>query len=241
MALKLNCDMGEGFKKTDKQVMPYIDMTNLACGFHAGDASTMKTSVKLALKHNVKIGAHPGYDDIENFGRISVSYTKSGLKALLLYQIGALNAICKSYGTKVSYVKPHGAMYNDMMNNSDIFKTIVKAISKYNKNLNLMILSTNENKTFKDIADKQGIKLIYEVFADRNYTDDGFLVSRSKKNAVISNTQEVIKRVQQLEKENIILSENGKVLKLQADTICVHGDNKKAVDLICSLNKLLKK
>lgn len=241
MKIQLNCDMGEGLNKIDKKVMPYIDMTNLACGFHAGDALTMKKSVKLAIKYKVEIGAHPGYADFENFGRKSIKCSAKEIKALVLYQIGALEAICKSYGTKVSYVKPHGALYNDMMRSKSIFKTIVKTISTYNKKLKLMILSTNKNATYAKMAKKYGVSLIYEVFADRNYTDKGFLVSRNEKNAVISNVTEVIKRVKKIKKENIIISEKGKSLQLKADSICVHGDNKNTVKFIKSLNKLLKK
>jgi len=231
--------MGEGLHKTDKLIMPYINMTNLACGFHAGNAITMINCVKLAKKYKIKIGAHPGYNDPLNFGRKSIKCSKTKLKALLLYQIGALDAICKSHETKISYVKPHGALYNNMMDKKSVFKTIVKTIQKYNKNLKLMILSTKKNKRYEKIANKYDIELIYEVFADRNYTDDGFLVGRANKNAVISNTKDVIARVKKIQKENIIVSENGQILKLKADTICVHGDGKKAVKFIKSLSRLL--
>ena len=129
MKIKLNCDMGEGFEKTDKQVMPYIDMTNLACGFHAGSPIIMDTCVKLAIKHNVTIGAHPGYDDFKNFGRVSIQCSLKEIKTLIIYQIGALDAICKLYNTKITYVKPHGALYNDMMKDETIFRAILKAIS----------------------------------------------------------------------------------------------------------------
>ena len=129
---------------------------------------------------------------------------------------------------------------NDYLYKS-IFKTIVKAISSYNKKIKLMILSTQKNKLYKKIANEYGIKLLYEVFADRNYTDEGFLVNRTKKNAIVSNKSELIKRVKGIQKENVIISENGKVLKLKAHSICVHGDGKKALTFIKTLNKLLKK
>ena len=119
------------------------------------------------------------------------------------------------------------------------FKTIVKSISKYNKELKLMILSTNKNEKYEKISNEYGIKLLYEVFADRNYTDEGFLVSRTKDNALISNKKEIIQKIKKIQKENIIISENGKILKLKAHSICVHGDNEQALSFIKLLKKVL--
>ncbi len=243
MDIKLNCDMGESFGAwkmgADEQIMPYIDMANFACGFHGGDALTMDKSISLAKKYDVSIGAHPSYQDLVGFGRRSMKCSSSEIKAIILYQIGALNAFCKAHKTKISYVKPHGALYNDMMKDKNIFEAILKAISSFDKSIKLMILSTTKNKEFKRLADEYGISLIYEVFADRNYEDDGTLVARSKENAVINQEQEVAQRIEILKNEGYLQSINGKKLFLDVDTICVHGDNEKAIEFIKLLRKAL--
>ena len=242
MKIKLNCDMGEGFGiytlANDKGIMPYIDMANLACGFHASDALSMSKSIALAKNYNVQIGAHPSYQDLVGFGRRSMCCTQEEISAIILYQIGALNAICKSHNTKITYVKPHGALYNDMMKDENILKAILLAISKYDKNLNLMILSSPNNDKNKALASTYGINLIFEVFADRNYNDDGTLVSRNYSNAVIHDINIVKQRLVNLQK-GYLLSINEKKLKMKVDSLCVHGDNKNALELIVSLKDIL--
>lgn len=241
MNLRLNCDMGESFgiwkMGYDEELMPLISMANLACGFHAGDVLTINKSVALAKKYNVTIGAHPSYQDLVGFGRRSMLYSLEEIKSIVLYQIGALNSFCKIYGTNISYVKPHGALYNDMMKDENIFKAILNAISSYDKNIRLMILSGGRNEEYEYIAKKYSINLLYEVFADRNYNDDGSLVSRVEKNAVIFDELEVVARMINLKEKGFISSINKQKIFLKADTICVHGDNKKAVEFV----KLLKK
>jgi len=239
--IKLNCDMGESFgiwsMGVDEEIMPYIDMANLACGFHAGDAMTMNKSVFLAKENTVSIGAHPGYQDLVGFGRRTIQCSTSEIKSIVLYQLGALNSFCKLYNTKVSYVKPHGALYNDMMKDENIFKAIVSAITSFDKNIKLMILSTPKNDIYKQIALLEDIEVIYEIFADRNYNDDGTLVSRTQQNAVIHDEKELKNRINLLKNEGYIVSISGKHLYLDVDTICVHGDNENALEFI----KLLKK
>ena len=243
--IRLNCDMGESFgiwkMGYDKQIMPYIDMANLACGFHASDAMTMNSSVKLAKQNGVTIGAHPAYQDLVGFGRRSISCTNEEIESLILYQLGALSAFCTVYKTSVSYVKPHGALYNDMMKDENILHSILKAISSFNSSIKLMILSTPNNKKFKTIADTYSIELLYEVFADRNYNDDGTLVARTNKNAVIEDVTIVQKRIETLQKDGYLTSINDKKLFIQADTICVHGDNEHALEFIKLLQNLLSK
>jgi len=240
--IKLNCDMGEGFGiyqlGLDEKILPYIDMANLACGFHASDPVQMHKSIKACKEHGVEIGAHPSYPDLVGFGRREMSCSTEEIVSFVLYQIGALNALCQSYGVEVTYVKPHGALYNAMMREEAIFKAIVKALSKYDKNLKLMILSSSKNSHYTKIAKKYGIDLLYEVFADRAYDDRGLLVPRGESCAVISKKKEVKKRVKQLLKKGVISSISGKELNLEVDTICVHGDNKSALKLIKSLHRL---
>jgi 5-oxoprolinase (ATP-hydrolysing) subunit A len=243
MKLKLNCDMGESFgiwkMGLDEEIMPYIDMANLACGFHASDALTMNKSVILASEHNVTIGAHPAYQDLVGFGRRTILCSLEEIKSIVLYQIGALNAFCKAHGTTVSYVKPHGALYNDMMRDENIFKAVLNAISSFDKNIKLMILSSNKNEAYEYTAKLYSINLIYEVFADRNYNDDGTLVSRMNENAVINDELEVVSRIINLKEKGFIQSLNGEKLFLKTDTICVHGDNEKALNFIKLLRKAI--
>jgi len=241
--IKLNCDMGESFgiwkMGLDDEIMSHIDMANLACGFHAGDAMIMNKSVLLAKKHNVTIGAHPSYQDLIGFGRRSISCTKEEITAMVIYQIAALNGFCKAHDADIFYVKPHGALYNDMMKDKNIFKAILNAISSFDKNINLMILSSSKNEEYEIIANEYRIGLLYEVFADRNYNDDGSLVSRTEENAVIINESDVINRIITLKEKGFLNSKNGKELFLKTDTICVHGDNDKALDFIKILREAI--
>ena len=243
MRIKLNCDMGESFgiwkMGLDEQIMPYIDMANLACGFHASDAMTMNKSVALAKQNNITIGAHPAYQDLVGFGRRSILCSLEEIKSIILYQLGALSAFCKAHGTAVSYVKPHGALYNDMMRDENIFKAILNAISSFDKNIKLMILSGAKNEAYQHTAKLYSIALIYEVFADRNYNDDGSLVSRMHENAVISDELDVVSRVINLKEKAYLLSINQQKLFLKTDTICVHGDNEKAFEFIKLIRKAL--
>ena len=243
--MKLNCDLGESFGSwkmgEDELIIPLIDMANIACGFHASDPSTMQKTIVFAKEHRVQIGAHPAYPDLVGFGRRSLKCTFAELESLCIYQIGALDGLCKANGTKVEYVKPHGALYNDMMKDDDITKAIMSAISSYNNDLKLMLLSTMKNEHYEKLATKFGISLIYEVFADRGYTDEGLLVPRGENGAVICDIQSVLKRVKLLEDEGRLISINGKNMELKADSICVHGDNKEALEFVKLLREFVNK
>ena len=243
MAIRLNCDMGESFgiwkMGNDEQIMPYIDMANLACGFHASDAVTMSRSVILAKKYNVTIGAHPSYNDLLGFGRRTMVCSLEEIKSIILYQLGALNAFCKANGTNVSYVKPHGALYHDMMRDENIFKAVLNAVSSFDKNIKVMVLSGAKNEEYEYTAKLYDIGLIFEVFADRNYNDDGTLVSRIHENAIIHDELDVMSRVMNLKERRFITSVNGQKLFLKCDSICVHGDNEKALEFIKSVRKSL--
>ena len=243
MAIRLNCDMGESFgiwkMGNDEEIMPLIDMANLACGFHASDAVTMSRSVILAKKHNVTIGAHPSYHDLLGFGRRTMLCSLEEIKSIILYQLGALNAFCRANGTAISYVKPHGALYNDMMRDENIFKAILNAVSSFNKNIKLMVLSGPKNEEYEYTAKLYDIKLLFEVFADRNYNNDGTLVSRIQNNAVICDELEVITRVINLKEKSLVTSVEGHKLFLKCDSICVHGDNEKALDFVKLVRKAL--
>ena len=223
----------------DEEIMPLVDMSNIACGFHASDPMTMDKTVKLALQNSVVTGAHPGYPDLVGFGRRDLKCSSEEIEKFVIYQIGALQAICKTNNTKIAYVKPHGALYNTMMKDIEIFKSIAKAISKYDKNLKLMILSSPKNSAYKELAKNLGIGLLFEVFADRSYMDDGSLMPRSMPNAVLSSSDEVVERLDFLIKNGAIKSYKDKILKLKVDCICVHGDNSHALEIVKTMREFL--
>ncbi|HYQ51819.1 MAG TPA: 5-oxoprolinase subunit PxpA, partial [Pseudomonas sp.] len=175
--LLLNCDMGESFGSwhmgLDAEVMPYIDCANIACGYHAGDPSTMRRTVALALQHGVTIGAHPAYPDLVGFGRRSMACSSEEIRDLLHYQIGALDGICKVLGGRVAYVKPHGALYNDMMADPLKLRAVLEAVAAYGSNLPLMLMATADDSAAQALGDEIGVPLWFEAFADRAYTASG--------------------------------------------------------------------
>ncbi len=237
----LNCDAGESFGSwkmgLDEAIMPYVDMANFACGFHAGDPVIMEKSIQLALKHGVIIGAHPAYPDLVGFGRRSMACSLEEVEAMVIYQLGALQGFITANKATLSYVKPHGGLYNDMMKDIRIFEAVAKAVARFNSNLKLMILSKRDTHKEEAIAKSFGLELLYEVFADRAYDDEGFLVPRSQKGAVIHDVQAVIARLKLLQKEGVLETISGKKIALRADTMCVHGDNEEAVALVETLRK----
>lgn len=241
--LRLNSDLGEGFgiykMGFEEDIMPLIDMANIACGFHAGDPLTLQKTLQLAITNNVTIGAHPSYPDLVGFGRRSLTCKSDEIEAFIIYQCGALRALAKANGGDIEYIKPHGALYNDMMKNNTIFEAIINAISKYDANLKLMILSSLKNDYFKNLASKKGVSLLFEVFADRGYTDEGYLVPRGEQGALLHSANKVVERLKNLQNGGFLYSAYGKKLPLQADSICVHGDNKEALNLVQHLREYL--
>jgi 5-oxoprolinase (ATP-hydrolysing) subunit A len=239
--IKLNCDAGESFGSwkmgLDEAIMPYVDMANFACGFHAGDPLIMDRSIKLALKHGVSIGAHPAYPDLMGFGRRSMVCSLDEVESMVIYQIGALQGFATANGATLSYVKPHGGLYNDMMKDERIFKAVATAVARVNPKLKLMILSMVDTSKYEAIAKALGLELLYEVFADRAYDDNGLLVPRTQKGAVLHDVQAVIERLKLLQKEGLLETISGKRIALRADTLCVHGDNEEAVLLVETLRK----
>ena len=243
--LVLNCDLGElvGDASNDALVMPLIDQANIACGAHAGDTQSMINTVKLAIKHNVKIGAHPSYPDRENFGRKSIAITKTVLQASLTAQINALNEICLKQHTRLCYVKPHGALYNDMMKDFTIFNTVCQAVAMVNKKLNyqltLMVQALPNIQQYQKVADTYNLSLLFEAFADRAYQGNGLLVPRTEPNAVLHQQNDVLKQISQLINHQQLTCINGESLTLHVDSLCVHGDNEAALLLVKALRKLI--
>ncbi|MFT5815868.1 MAG: UPF0271 protein [Psychroserpens sp.] len=237
--MKLNCDLGEFKENNDADIMPLIDMANIACGFHGSDPLTIKKTIKLAQQHQVIIGAHPSYPDVENFGRQSMDLSQDELIANMQYQIGALQALCAVENAPLNYVKPHGALYNDMMKNFNLFEDICLAIAQLNRSnnkpLSLMIQAVTDSDKFDQIAKKHHISLYYEAFADRAYLDNGLLVPRTETGAVLTHNQDVVTRCQALLNKQPLLSKNQQPLQFHIDALCVHGDTPNALAMLKAL------
>lgn len=243
-ALLLNCDIGESFGAwtmgMDAEVMPFIDCANIACGFHASDPQVMWRTVALATQHDVQIGAHPAYPDLAGFGRRSMDCSPKEVENMLLYQIGALDGICRAEGTRVRYVKPHGALYNDMMRKPELLRAVMTAIVSYAPSLPLMLMSTRDNSASQTMADELGITLWFEVFADRAYDASGMLVSRALPGAVHHDANTVAAQALSLAKGEPLIASDGSALVLRADTLCVHGDNAGSVAAVQRIRQTLE-
>jgi UPF0271 protein len=241
--MKLNCDMGESFgiwkMGLDEAVIPWIDMANIACGFHASDPDVMAKTVQAAVEKNVQIGAHPGYNDKIGFGRRSIPHSQKQISHLIAYQTGALQAICQLYGGNVEYVKPHGALYNDMMADQNIFHAVIEGLTKLSPRPALMILAQTDNSLYQGIAEQAGVHLILEAFADRAYTPEGRLAPRSQAGSVYHSPEQIIEQVMQLAKNGCVTTIEGGQLQLDADCVCVHGDNPESVATVEKLFRTL--
>jgi UPF0271 protein len=241
--LLLNCDIGESFGNwtmgLDTEVMPFIDCANIACGFHAGDPSIMRKTVRLALSNGVQIGAHPAYQDLVGFGRRSMAYTAQELQDIVHYQIGALDGICRAQGARVSYVKPHGAMYNDMMANPAQLRAVLQAVASYDRELPLMLMATRDNSAAQRLGDEYGVTLWFEAFADRAYDSAGMLVSRQLPGAVHHDPETIIEQALTIARGGNLTARDGSALHLQANTLCVHGDNASSVAAVRRIREAL--
>ena len=237
----LNCDLGESFGTytigLDAQVIPHVSSVNIACGYHAGDPVVMEKTVALAKEHGVAIGAHPGFPDLMGFGRRPMNITPAEAGAYVKYQMGALLAFVKAQGLKLQHVKPHGALYNMAAKDEALAKAIAQSVASVDSNIRLMGLA---GSLMLKEAEKAGLPVISEVFADRAYNDDGSLVNRKLPGAVIHDAQQAAARAVMMAKEHKVISINGKEIPLQADSICVHGDNAQAIELVCTIRSALK-
>ncbi|WP_430442612.1 MAG: 5-oxoprolinase subunit PxpA [Pseudomonas piscis] len=241
--LLLNCDIGESFGNwtmgLDAEVMPFIDCANIACGFHAGDPGIMRKTVTLALANGVRIGAHPAYQDLAGFGRRSMSYSATEIQDLLHYQVGALDGICRAQGTRVSYIKPHGAMYNDMMANPAQLRAVIQAVAAYDRQLPLMLMATRDNRVAQAQGDEHGVTLWFEAFADRAYDSAGHLVSRQVPGSVHHDSDTIVRQALAIARGEPLVASDGSALLLQANTLCVHGDNASSVAAVQRIREAL--
>jgi UPF0271 protein len=240
--MKLNCDLGESFGAwtmgLDNDVMPHIDQANIACGFHAGDPLVMQKTLALAKQYKVSIGAHPSYPDLVGFGRRSIACSSDEIIALIHYQVAALDGMASIQGLSIDYVKPHGALYNDMMRTPEILNAIFTALSQYPRKLALMLQATPDIEHYKTLAKKFGLTVYSEAFADRCYDDAGLLVARSEHGAVLGK-EAMLAQVKQLSEQGTVITISGKVLSLNVDSLCVHGDNMAGVKAIREIKALL--
>lgn len=234
-----NCDMGEGFGAwtmgLDEEVIRFVTSANIACGFHAGDPTTIRRTVALAEAHGVAIGAHPGYPDLQGFGRRNLAATPEDVRNDLVYQIGALTAFMRT--KRLQHVKPHGALYNMAVPGGDLARAIGEAVLETDPAMILVVLAGSK---WADQAEGMGLKVAREAFADRALMPDGTLVPRSKPGAVIHDRQAVIERSVRLATEKTVVAISGEVIHVEADTLCLHGDTPDAVSLASSLRAALE-
>lgn len=238
----LNSDLGESFGNytlgMDDKIIPLVSSANVACGYHASDPVVMSRTVAMAKEAGIRIGAHPGFPDLMGFGRRNMAVSPSEAKAYTLYQLGALEAFCRSIGVKLQHVKPHGALYNMAAKDYALSKAICEAIAEFDKNLIVLALSGGE---LGHAAKDMGLRTALEVFADRAYEEDGTLVNRRKEGAMITDEEEAISRVVRMIKEKKVTAITGKDIPIQADSVCVHGDGEKALAFVERIRETLAK
>jgi UPF0271 protein len=223
--IDLNCDMGESYGRfkigNDALVMQYISSCNIACGYHGGDPLTIMETIELAIKHQVKIGAHPGFPDLQGFGRRSMKIPESELMAMMQYQIAALKGMTEAAGGQLHHVKPHGALYNMAAKNKSIAMAIAKAILSIDRNL---VLYGPPGSQLSESATVHGLSFKNEVFADRNYHDDLSLVNRTHSEALITDWQSMFQHIHRMLSAGKVKTITGTLKNIKADTICIHGD-----------------
>ena len=221
----------------DKAVMPHIDAANVACGGHAGDPSTMRHCVELAKRHKTEIGAHVSYPDKQGFGRRAMDLRGQELVDLMLYQIGALDGIARAYGSRVTFVKPHGALYHAMLADPGIMNDIMRAVSYWHSDLELVVLATPRDRKTLQLAVEHGLPLRYEAFADRGYTSRGLLLGRDKPGALLSPTEAAEQAL--AISQNKLRTARGRRIPVNADTLCVHSDTPGAIKMIRAIRQAL--
>lgn len=241
VSVDINCDMGEGFGPwqmgNDAALMQYISSANIACGFHAGDPRIMRETVRQALKRHTAIGAHPGFPDLQGFGRRNIAMTPDEVFEMVLYQIGALQAIARAEGGILHHVKPHGALYNMAAKDRKLADAIARAVQHAGTDLVLYGLS---GSALIEAGEAIGLRTASEVFADRTYQDDGSLTPRSQPDALVEDTSRAVARALQMVQKQTVVSTNGKTIGLVSQTICLHGDGAHALEFAVAINAAFK-
>ncbi|MBQ8161996.1 MAG: LamB/YcsF family protein [Clostridia bacterium] len=241
LSVDLNADLGESFGAytigMDAQVLPHVTSVNVACGYHAGDPMVMERTVRMAKKEGTAVGAHPGYPDLQGFGRRNMAVSPEDARVMVMYQIGALNAFLTAEGMRMQHVKLHGALYNAAARDLDLALAICDGIHAVLPSVIFLGLAGSQ---MVRAARETGLRFASEVFADRAYMPDGSLVPRSRPGAVIHDTETAIARTLRMVKEGSVESIDGTVVPLQADSICVHGDNPEAIRFVEQIHRALE-
>ncbi|WP_300671992.1 5-oxoprolinase subunit PxpA [Desulfoluna sp.] len=243
-SIDLNCDMGESFGSysigADDAVMPHITSANIACGWHAGDPSVMERTVRMAVEHGVKSGAHPGYLDPMGFGRRFMELSCEELRNAIVYQVGALRGFCSAAGTSISHVKPHGALYNNAMVDETVARGIAEGVARIDASLPVFVLAGVKGQNMARICRENGLRVVREAFPDRAYTPEGNLAPRTMAGAVKTDPSEIADRALRMAEEHRVLDINGDLIEIEAETLCLHGDTPEAATLVRSIRCTLE-
>jgi UPF0271 protein len=238
MEININCDLGEKSKfhsiKNDPELLNIVNSANIACGYHAGDDETMEMVIKISKDNGVSIGAHPSFNDLENFGRKRINLSSSEIKKLIIEQYEILQTIAQKHNEKVTHIKPHGALNNMACEDLELANILANTIYKIDKDIIYLVPTGSKMEV---AAKKLNMKIACEIFADRNYEDDGNLISRSKPNALITDPEIAKKHVLNMVKNQSLNCMSGKKIPCEIDSVCIHGDNKNSLDTA----KLIKK
>ena len=230
MEININCDLGEKSKhhsnKYDPDLLEIVNSANVACGYHAGDDETMNQVVQISKKNDVSIGAHPSFNDPENFGRKRMNLSSSEIKELIIDQYEILQKIAYVHGESVTHIKPHGALNNMACEDIELATTLAKTINEISKDLIYLVPTGSK---MEEAAKKLNLKIACEIFADRNYEDDGNLVSRKKSHALITDPDEAKKHVLNMVKNQALNCHSGKQIPCEIDSVCIHGDNESSL------------
>ncbi|CAM4399648.1 LamB/YcsF family protein [Bordetella muralis] len=242
LVIDLNCDMGESYGAwhmgNDDAVLQFVSSANVACGFHGGDPSTMRKTVAAALKHNVSIGAHPSLPDLVGFGRRPMQVTPQEAYDMVVYQVGALAAVAATQGTRLHHVKAHGALYNMAVKDRPLAQAIARAVHDVDASL---VLYGLPGSYLIEAANELGLRAANEVFADRTYQDDGSLTPRTQAGAMIEDVDTAVAQVLRMVQDRVVRSVNGRDVPVQADTLCIHGDQPNALVFAKGLREALLK
>ena len=240
MEININCDLGEKSKHhsnvNDPDLLKIVNSANVACGFHAGDENTMSEVIQISKNNGVSIGAHPSFNDPENFGRTRINLSSTEIKKLIIEQYEILQNIALRYNEKVSHIKPHGALNNMACEDIDLANILAKTINEISKDLIYLVPTGSK---MEQAAKKLNMKVACEIFADRNYEDDGNLVSRKKSNALIIDPEEAKKHVLNMVKNQSLNCHSGKQIPCEIDSVCIHGDNMSSLATAKSIRKML--
>ncbi|MCY1528204.1 hypothetical protein D9M68_633030 [compost metagenome] len=239
-SIDINCDMGESFGPwvmgQDLELFAHVTSANIACGFHAGDPDVMLRTVRAAIEAGVAIGAHPGLPDLQGFGRRTMSMTPDEVYALVIYQVGALDAFARSQGGRLHHVKTHGALYNMTARDPALANAVARAVHDLDPTLPIYVANAAIAQAARDF----GLPTVFEVYADRTYQDDGTLTPRSLPHAMIEDVDQAIAQVKRMVKDGVVRSLSGKDVPIAADTLCIHGDQPGAVQFASQIRTALE-